>query len=466
MANIPVSTEIDNLLKSTPSTAVTTVAALKVLGATTAGDASIVAADLATGAVTEAKIIDSAVTVNKIGALAVTDAKLAANAVTTAKILDANVTLAKITGLGTAATADTSTTGGAGKVPLLLSSGAYQDGTLKLGPTVASGGAAYFGPNGGGICLEDLARFRMLNIAGSGGAEIFFHTAHDAYGGELQIDSGNHMALCLGINGHLQLGLQRANSTQYIYSQKRGIATSGTPLITSAPYFHPTEYWTGSASANAKPWYSIGVPDGGGTSSTYRIGQVPSMPVGGGDIETRTDVGIFSADGLTLPTQALSSANSVVTRSLGDTRYKGIYSILTADHAGVTSSTALVDSGLSLTLVTGVTYEIEMVLKWSCASAGGMKFAGSNAGTLEFLGGTVEWNENGSIVESFYIATDNLDGIVSQYGRAGGTVPLAKTKGIYTATTGGLLKIQVAQHVSNATATVLKKGSYIVARPL
>lgn len=96
MANIPVSVAIDNLLKSTPSTTVTTVAALKVLGATTAGDASIVAADLATGAVTETKIADGAVTVGKIGALAVTDAKLAANAVTTAKIADANVTTAKI----------------------------------------------------------------------------------------------------------------------------------------------------------------------------------------------------------------------------------------------------------------------------------------------------------------------------------------------------------------------------------
>jgi len=51
MANIPVSAAIDNLLKSTPSTTVTTVAALKVLGAATTGDASIIAADLAIGAV-------------------------------------------------------------------------------------------------------------------------------------------------------------------------------------------------------------------------------------------------------------------------------------------------------------------------------------------------------------------------------------------------------------------------------
>jgi hypothetical protein len=389
----------------------------------------------------------------------------------TSSIADGALSIAKTAGLQAALNdkvddSQISTTGGASKVPQLLSGGTFINGTLKLGATATSGGAAYFGPAGGGICLENLARFRMLNIAGNGGAEIFYHTEHDAFGGELQIDSGNNMALSLGINGHIQLGLQRANSTQYIYSQKRGVATSGTPLITSAPYFHPTEYWTGSASANAKPWYSIGVPDGGGTSSTYRIGQAPSMPVGSGDVETRTDVGIFSADGLTLPTQALSSANSVVTRSLGDTRYKCIHSILSADHAGVASSTALVDSGLSLALVTGVTYEIEMVLKFTCASAGGMKFAGANAGTLAFLGGTVEWNEGGSIAESFYAAGESLDGIVSAYSRTGGTVPLAKTKGVYTATTGGLLRIQVAQHVINAGATVLKQGSYIIARPL
>lgn len=106
MANIPVSTEIDNLLKSTPSTTVTTVAALTALGAATTGGASIVAADLATGAVTEAKILDgavtagkigtSAVTVDKIGALAVTDAKLAANAVIEGKIATGAVTDTKL----------------------------------------------------------------------------------------------------------------------------------------------------------------------------------------------------------------------------------------------------------------------------------------------------------------------------------------------------------------------------------
>ena len=97
MANIEVSAAIDNLLKSTPSTTVTTVAALTALGAATTGNASIVAADLAPNAVTEAKILDGAVTVGKIGALAVTDAKLAANAVTADKILAGAVTAAKIT---------------------------------------------------------------------------------------------------------------------------------------------------------------------------------------------------------------------------------------------------------------------------------------------------------------------------------------------------------------------------------
>jgi len=60
MANIPVSTAIDNLLKSTPSTTVTTIAALKVLGAATTGDASIVNADIsATAAINVSKLSSS-----------------------------------------------------------------------------------------------------------------------------------------------------------------------------------------------------------------------------------------------------------------------------------------------------------------------------------------------------------------------------------------------------------------------
>jgi len=94
MSNIPVIAEINNLLDANDVTIAK--AALSVLGAATTGNASIVAGDIATGAVTEGKILDGAVTVGKIGALAVTDAKLAANAVTTAKILDANVTSGKL----------------------------------------------------------------------------------------------------------------------------------------------------------------------------------------------------------------------------------------------------------------------------------------------------------------------------------------------------------------------------------
>jgi hypothetical protein len=57
MANIEVSAAIDNLLKSTPSTTVTTIAALKVLGAATTGDASIVNADIsATAAINVSKL--------------------------------------------------------------------------------------------------------------------------------------------------------------------------------------------------------------------------------------------------------------------------------------------------------------------------------------------------------------------------------------------------------------------------
>jgi hypothetical protein len=105
MANIEVSAAIDNLLKSTPSTAVTTAQALTALGAAVTGTASIVAGDIAANAVIEAKILDGAVTAGKIGALAVTSGKLAVGAAV-ANIVDNTLPVAKISGLGTAATED------------------------------------------------------------------------------------------------------------------------------------------------------------------------------------------------------------------------------------------------------------------------------------------------------------------------------------------------------------------------
>jgi len=105
MANIPVIAEINTLLDANDVTIAK--AALGVLGAATTGNLSIVAGDIAAGAVIEAKIADGAVTagkigtgavtVDKIGALAVNAGKLATDAVTADKILAGAVTADKIT---------------------------------------------------------------------------------------------------------------------------------------------------------------------------------------------------------------------------------------------------------------------------------------------------------------------------------------------------------------------------------
>jgi len=79
MANIPVIAEINTLLDANDLTIAK--AALGVLGAATTGNASIVAGDIAAGAVIEAKILDGAVTAGKIGTGAVTAGKLATSAV-------------------------------------------------------------------------------------------------------------------------------------------------------------------------------------------------------------------------------------------------------------------------------------------------------------------------------------------------------------------------------------------------
>lgn len=167
MSNIEVSAAIDNLLKSTPSTTVTTAAALKVLGATTAGDASIVAADLATGAVTETKILDGAVTAGKIGALAVTDAKLAANAVTTAKILDANVTAAKLVDGSVTAAKLASTALPFQRVVNVKDFGALGDGVTN-DTRSCQAAALSIGNGSGGVLYFPKGTYRIGESASSG----------------------------------------------------------------------------------------------------------------------------------------------------------------------------------------------------------------------------------------------------------------------------------------------------------
>ena len=269
MANIPVSTAIDNLLKSTPSTTITTVAALTALGAATTGNASIVAADLAPNAVTADKILAGAVTFAKTtgvqaslvsgtnirtvngstllgstdlvisggtpAADSITTAMLQSGAVTTAKILDANVTLAKITGLGTAATTDTSTIGGANKVPMLDA-----NGNLTTGPFTNDGVA--LNPNGN-IYIPNMRGIRFMDPSGGISADVYHWYNHDANGGELIMNLGWRSAMIQ--SGPFQFGDNSANRNAQCLHMVSGASSAADTIKPSKAISWQTKRYNG-----------------------------------------------------------------------------------------------------------------------------------------------------------------------------------------------------------------------------
>lgn len=370
-----------------------------------------------------------------------------------------------ISGLGTAATVDTSTTGGANKVLKYDAAG-----NLNLGTVQPSGGIATLGrsliipstssPNNG------LTRLWFLDAAGTDGASILYYPEHSG-NSELQVN-GNRIALCIAEHGQIQLGLQRTpTSTQALYLQARGIATAGTPTVSSLPVQFKSSYHNGSSAVVPTAPGIIATPTGSGTDSDLIVFNPGAMPNESGGDGARTEVGRWAKTGLRLAVQDTTNTDAALTRAYADTRYKPIISSLSADTAGVTSSTVKVDSGLSVTLVTGVTYKIEMVLNLSGPSAGGFRVNGLNAGTLAAIGGRVTRDAGAGTTMSFYSSTVGTDGVVTEYSFPGpGGVPTLTVCGIYTATVGGLLKIQYAQSVSNATPTYMKAGSWIIATPM
>ena len=359
-----------------------------------------------------------------------------------------------------------STNGGANKVPITTSSGnLILSATNPTGDWTGFSNSLFIGDWAGGG-----TRLVFMNTAGTGGSSIGHNTSHSG-GGELQISSEARTALCLGPTGALQIGIA-TNSTynkQFAYLQRRGDATGSLATTTSLPLFFSGSYWNGSASIVKDGPMIVGTPDGTTGRMFLDFNVATVVPNGGGTDWTGTlGMRLSENGGLSIPVQTITDANAVITKPLGDARYsaRSVISSLSADTAGVTSSVAKVDSGIEITLVTGVTYEIEMMLSFTHIAAGGVRFGQSNAGALTVIGGIFDRGAGGAVAaRSAFAGGVGTDGIVSEWSLAGGSSSNYLIRGLYTATTGGLLKIQYAQSVSDATATVLKKGSYIIARP-
>jgi hypothetical protein len=312
MANITVSAAIDNLLKSTPSTTVTTVAALKVLGATTAGDASIIAADLAPNAVTADKIL--------------------AGAVTATKITDAELTIAKTNGLQSALDnkvddSQLSTTGGANKIPQLDASGNWTTGPYDNDETTFGQPGNIYIPDKQGIVW-------MTQTGTSSGQGIYGWDNHGGPPGtpELIIQSPTRIAIIP--NGGMQFGANdTARYPRYI-QMVSGYATSTAALnfMPSGALMFQTRAWNGLSAVSNTVSLQAHALDTTGENSILRIYDESDINIAGGTLTAgRGDItgniiaeiykdGIYSAG--TAPSFAILTPGATITQACS--KYKTV----------------------------------------------------------------------------------------------------------------------------------------------
>jgi hypothetical protein len=128
----------------------------------------------------------------------------------------------------------------------------------------------------------------------------------------------------------------------------------------------------------------------------------------------------------------------------------------------VTSSVALVNvTGLTFSAVAGSTYSFDAYLSCTCAAAGGVKAA---------IGGTA--TVTNIIYDGWVLDTNAIKGQANSTALAGvvaSTVTTAtagiviRIKGTITVLAAGTVTVQFAQNTSNATASVVKRGSYMTA---
>lgn len=150
----------------------------------------------------------------------------------------------------------------------------------------------------------------------------------------------------------------------------------------------------------------------------------------------------------------------------GGTGGAGGYSVAGTDVT-VNNSTTFVDSGMSLDVVAGATYEVYAWLKYSTLATPDIKFSTSRPS-----GTTGQWMLAAHPIPSTTIALDVAVGVTlvvediatskKASGDATGTLVIgALAVGTFTTTTDGTFKIRVAQNTANASNTILRAGSFL-----
>lgn len=144
--------------------------------------------------------------------------------------------------------------------------------------------------------------------------------------------------------------------------------------------------------------------------------------------------------------------------------------ILTADHAGVVSSTTRVDTNLAIAVEASKTYTFDAILFYSAPTAGdfaaGLSTPTGTTGRLWPT--TIDSADVNAFGEMYIGSTSDLvnTGAWTAPGQttASDIVSMSLRGFIKTSVTAGSVTLRYAQFISNATATILRAGSRMTIR--
>jgi hypothetical protein len=354
-----------------------------------------------------------------------------------------------------------STTGGASKVPQFAS-----DGTLTTGTLLADASPGTFADLGAGnVIFPDARGYLWRTAEGSNLALAFYSDGHDVGGGELYFQARNRICFNWGGSsgdGGFQMGTAAARTKEWLYWRAKGTGTAGDTLRESMPLSYQGSSYNGGSPVNS--WISVQyVPGAAGTTGSlnhhFYTGNTPT------DSDGRlagTNSFAMTESGISLPT-----GKTVTFADGGSIKHGPIFTKRATDQTFTQSSVTPQDTGIEAVLIAGVTYKIEIFTNWTFTSTEGCRLHLAYSGTLAPSGGT-SWLTGGGTISNWngISGTSGADGFNSDLTKTGVSTTQIGTCMIYTATTGGTLKLQGAQAVSGATNTVLKAGSYMIVTPL
>jgi len=185
---------------------------------------------------------------------------------------------------------------------------------------------------------------------------------------------------------------------------------------------------------------------------------------------TASNVTTINSPSVTAPNQTYADGTSVITGSLGDTRYGNIYAATTTATTTVTNQTLTDVTGLATSSLPTGTYEIIGLVTVQTSSTLGTQVSLNFAGTaspvnLSMIYGGGAIGAATTMSRALYNAfTSNAITNNLQTSSTINNYYTYEIKGNIKVTVAGILKIQIANSQAGTQNSIAQTGSYLIAR--